>query len=71
MDARDLAFWEYKAARKTILDRVTAIQAARFAMVDDETYRIEMMRWEWALKLLDRSTEKKDGRGIQSWLDNR
>jgi hypothetical protein len=71
MDIREVVYWEAKAARKILFDRLSAVQAARFAMADDESYRIEMMRIEWSLKLLDKSMEGDDGRGVQSWLHNR
>jgi hypothetical protein len=55
LDIREFAYWEGKAMRKNLLDRLGALTAARMAMTDDQVFSVEMMKIEWALKLLDKS----------------
>jgi hypothetical protein len=59
MEVRELAYWEAKATRKTLEDRLSAIQAARMTMADPDFYRVELMKIEWGLKLLDKTMESK------------
>jgi hypothetical protein len=57
MDVRDLAFWHREARKKSIRDRMSAIQAARLAMSKDSAYGDIMSKLQTELAELEYGSE--------------